>query len=139
MVASPIEACGRLRNAAKGAVVVVRRGGCDYFAKAQAIVDAQGIAMLVANNASELLFPKPLTPGTGDQLAFPGLPASIIREAYGNWIVGNSSSGSLTFARELVRGIGMGRCLVATTCLRCGCATRGGPLGASSVPPCQGY
>lgn len=104
VVANPANGCEQLTGATQGAVIVVARGRCGSIAKARAVRDAGGIAMIAVS----------FNPDTGyaqapdvslinrDEQAV-DFPVAGIPELHGNWIFGNaSSSATITITRTQV-------------------------------------
>lgn len=54
-VARPAEACASIENDVKGKLVLVRRGGCPFFKKAEEVQAAGGRAMIVGSTTSYIV------------------------------------------------------------------------------------
>ncbi len=102
-MANPANGCAPLTGATQGAVIVVARGRCGNIAKARAVRDAGGIAMIAVSVDLDGYAQAPdvsLINRGGQAVDF---PVSGIPQLHGDWIFGNaSSSATITITRTQV-------------------------------------
>ena len=60
-MATPLEACKRLKTMIKNSVVIIARGGCDFLDESKLAQGSGGIGLVILNT-EDRLFPAPADP-----------------------------------------------------------------------------
>lgn len=91
--AAPYEACAAITNGAalSGKIAIVKRGNCEFGAKAKAVQDAGAIACIIVNNASG----GPVGMGAGAQGANVTIPVIMVSDVDGAAIVSEIGNGGV--------------------------------------------